>query len=112
MRTRLNLESVINPWVIVVFCFTYASPAAAQTAKNPVGGVADTGNGQIGQRQTSAQAGLNIEPLGRISIRLQNRIQNRIHNRIDANYDPQANARSPFEIAGDQLKTTVKPRGR
>lgn len=100
----------MHSWVLVVFSFMCALPAAAQTARNPVGGVADTGNGQIGQRQTSAQAGLNSEPLGRISTRIQNRIQNRIKNRIDADYDAQAQARAPFEIAGDQLKTVGKPR--
>lgn len=68
--------------------------------------------GQTGQRQTreevAAEAG--IEPMGRINGRIQNRVQSRIRNRIDRYYDPQANATSPFTVAGDQARTTGRPR--
>lgn len=62
---------------------------------------------QIGQRQTREKLSLNagINPMARIDGRIQNRIQSRIRNRIDPYYDPQANAISPFKIAGDQART-------
>ena len=53
---------------------------------------------------------LRIEGL-RIDSRVQNRVQSRIRNRIDRYYDPQANAVSPFKVAGDQARTAGKPRG-
>jgi len=68
--------------------------------------------GQTGQRQTrellSQDAG--VEPMARINGRIQNRVQSRIRNRIDRYYDPQANAASPFEAAGDQARTAGRPR--
>lgn len=64
-----------------------------------------------GQRQTrellSQDAG--IEPIARINGRIQNRVQSRIRNRIDRYYSPQANAASPFEVAGDQVHSTGRP---
>ena len=67
---------------------------------------------QAGQRQTreviAQDAG--IEPMARINGRIQNRVQSRIRNRIDRYYDPQANAASPFEVAGDQARTAGRPR--
>ena len=112
MSTRLNLEALTHFGTLVMLCLMLASSADAQTAKNSVGGVAGTGNGQIGKRQTSAEVLPNSEPLARIPTRLQNRIQNRIRNRIDTNFDSQPNVRSPFDAAGDQLKTNVRPRNR
>lgn len=68
--------------------------------------------GQAGQRQTRQQVAQDtgIEPMGRINSRIQNRVQSRIRNRIDRLYDPQANATAPFVVAGDQLRTTARPR--
>ncbi|WP_156363428.1 hypothetical protein [Sphingomonas sp. Leaf30] len=68
--------------------------------------------GLAGQRQTRQQVAQDtgIEPMGRISNRIQNRVQARIRNRIDRYYDPQANATTPFIVAGDQLRTTARPR--
>jgi hypothetical protein len=65
-----------------------------------------TNAGTIGQRQTRADVALKtgIEPGGRISNRITNRVQSRLRNRIDRNYDPQANATSPFAIAQDQIQ--------
>ena len=72
---------------------------------------ADTGIGEVGQRQT-AQDGAGIhEPLGRLTSRINNRIENRIRNRIDRNYDPTANATSPFEVA-DRLTRAGQNRPR
>lgn len=112
MIKRLNLTSIGYSLAFVALCAIYGSLATAQTAKNQAGRLSDAGNGEIGRRQTGAQAPVNIEPLSRILARLQNRVQNRIRNRIDADYDPQANARTPFVAAGDQLKPTIKPRPR
>ncbi|MGN5376475.1 hypothetical protein [Sphingomonas hankookensis] len=68
--------------------------------------------GQTGQRQTreilSQDAG--IEPMARISGRVRNRVESRIRNRIDRYYNPQANAASPFEVAGDQVRAAGRPR--
>lgn len=60
---------------------------------------ADTGIGEVGQRQTARDGPGVQEPLDRINSRINNRVENRIRNRIDRNYDPTANATSPFEIA-------------
>jgi hypothetical protein len=63
--------------------------------------------GQVGERQTPEQLGRDagIEPMARITSRIQNRVQSRIRNRIDRYYDPQANATSPFDVAGNQART-------
>lgn len=68
--------------------------------------------GQTGQRRTREQIARDagIEPMARINTRIQNRVQSRIRNRIDRYYDPQANAVSPFEVAGDQARTAGRPR--
>lgn len=68
--------------------------------------------GQTGQRQNREQIAQDagIEPMGRINSRVQNRVQSRIRNRIDRYYDPQANAASPFQVAGDQARTAGRPR--
>jgi hypothetical protein len=42
--------------------------------------------------------------MARINSRIQNRVQSRIRNRIDRNYDPAANASSPFEVASEQVR--------
>lgn len=79
---------------------------------NPSGRTARSSAGQVGQRQTrdtaAQQAG--IKPMARISSRIQNRVQNRIRNRIDRYYDPRANATDPFVVAGDQARTSGRPR--
>lgn len=80
------------------------SPALAQQA--PQARVAESAVGQAGQRQTAArtQAQIQAEPMARINSRIPNRVQNRIRNRIDRNYNPQANATSPFDVAADQVR--------
>lgn len=76
------------------------------------GETARSAAGQTGQRQTREElaAEVGIEPMGRINGRIQNRVQSRIRNRIDRYYDPQANATSPFAVAGDQARTAGRPR--
>jgi len=85
------------------------SIANDQTART-----ADAGSGRIGKRQTreavARKAG--TEPLARISNRVNNRVQSRIRNRIDQDYDPQANAASPFAVASDQARAAANRRRR
>jgi hypothetical protein len=69
------------------------------------GRTATSSVGQVGQRQTREEAAKSIAPMGRISSRIQNRVQSRIRNRIDRNYDPLANARTPFAAAEEQTRT-------
>jgi hypothetical protein len=110
------------------FILALAVPAAAQTFPNdPVtrsaeaevqsqgeglrnaAHTADTGAGEVGQRQMQDSV---REPLGRLDSRIQNRIQNRIRNRVDRNYDPTANATSPFKEAEDQARESRRPKAR
>ena len=76
-----------------------AAPAPSE-ARQTVGRTAESSAGRVGERQRRDQAD-GIEPLARIEGRLTNRVQSRIRNRIDRNYDPLANATSPFMVAGD-----------
>jgi hypothetical protein len=80
-----------------------APPAVAQGA--PAEQVAKSVVGQAGQRQTRDEAAQGIETTRRIASRIQNRVQSRIRNRIDRDYDPQANATSPFATADDEVRT-------
>lgn len=61
--------------------------------------------GEAGRRQTRDQEIGNIAPAARISNRVANRVQSRLRNRIDRNYDPQANASSPFAVAEARSRT-------
>lgn len=85
-----------------VFLFI-TSPATSQEVRG--GQIPETAVGRVGQRQTRANATPNAEPLDRIDTRIGNRVQSRIRNRIDRNYNPQANALSPFQIAEDRARS-------
>ena len=74
------------------------------------GTVAGSAVGEAGRRQTRDQEIGGIKPLGRINSRITNRVQSRLRTRIDRNYDPQTNAASPFETAGDQARVAGRPR--
>jgi hypothetical protein len=76
-----------------------SSPRTGQTA--------DTAAGRVGERQRADQAD-GIEPMARINNRIANRVQSRVRNRIDRNYDPMANASSPFAIAGQATGRTTR----
>ncbi|MDJ0276780.1 hypothetical protein QLH51_08230 [Sphingomonas sp. 2R-10] len=88
------------------------APVQQSLPETRQGETARSAAGQAGQRQTrdqlAAEAG--IEPMSRINGRIQNRVQTRIRNRIDRYYDPQANAASPFAVAGDQARAAGRPR--
>jgi hypothetical protein len=84
------------------------SPVAAQEQEQEqepqAGQVAESSVGKAGQRQTRAELATQIVPTARLDGRISNRIQSRIRNRIDRNYDPSANATSPFKVAADQAR--------
>jgi hypothetical protein len=98
----------------------FISPAAAQDSpSNPsdpsmasdqneglreIGRTAETGIGQVGQRQTTSNAGPNVDPTGRVNNRIRSRVQNRISNRIDRYYDPKADTTEAFNAPGDQVR--------
>lgn len=65
---------------------------------------ADTDIGEVGQRQTMRDGPAMQDPLDRIASRINNRVENRIRNRIDRNYDPTANATSPYAVADSQTR--------
>ena len=117
----------------IIFATSIVSPVTAQVLENrpseykaeqsrsaPVesgitkqaGKTPNTDTSVAGRRQTPQQVAQDtgIEPMGRISSRIQNRVQARIRNRIDRYYDPQANTATPFIVASDQLRTTARPR--
>lgn len=71
--------------------------------------IAESAAGQAGVRQTRAQVE-GVNPMARINNRIQNRVQARLRNRIDRNYDPRANATSPFEAADQATERAVQPR--
>jgi hypothetical protein len=68
------------------------------------GQVAKSTVGQVGKRQTREDVAKVVAPMARINSRIQNRVQSRIRNRIDRNYNPTANASSPFGIASRQVR--------
>lgn len=84
-------------------------PPPAPAPETKPGEVAKSAVGQAGQRQTREDVAKGVAPMARINSRIQNRVQSRIRNRIDRNYDPKANATSPFEVAGQQARTAGRP---
>ena len=74
------------------------------------GKTAETGAGEVGQRQTFRDVAAQQNALDRINNRISNRVENRLRNRIDRNYDPTANAKSPFEDASKQAPDLSQPR--
>lgn len=62
--------------------------AAPQVADAQNARTSDTGNGQVGQRQTRQDAAreAGIEPMARIDNRIRNRVQSRLRTRLDRNY--------------------------
>ncbi|WP_336985212.1 hypothetical protein [Altererythrobacter aquiaggeris] len=117
-----------NKWALVgavAACVGFAAPASAQVsprfqaaedadasdeAETQNEGMqrsartADTGVGEVGKRLTAQDAAAIADPLGRINSRINNRVENRIRNRIDRDYDPAANATSPYEVANRQTR--------
>ena len=84
-------------------------PPQSNTPPPQAGQIAESAAGQAGVRQTRAQVE-GVNPMARINNRIQNRVQARLRNRIDRNYDPRANATSPFEAADQATERAVQPR--
>lgn len=82
----------------------------AEAAPFEPGRAAESAVGRVGERQTRENAVPNLRPMARLSNRINNRVQSRIRNRIDENYDPQANATSPFEAAEEQTRAATRGR--
>jgi hypothetical protein len=120
----------IDVFACAALCGILASPVAAQQSVGNVDGeqpvqiqpikpaatpsarsshVAGSSIGEVGKRQTKAQAAPNIAPMGRINNRINNRIQSRIRNRIDRNYTSSANSLDAFRSAEDQARGSLQP---
>lgn len=67
------------------------------------GQVAGSAAGRAGQRRTRLDV-TGVVATARIDTRVANRVQARLRNRIDRYFDPQANATSPFKVAGEQTQ--------
>lgn len=94
-------------FVVAATVLIGSTATAQQASRGSSAQVAGSSAGSAGERQTRSiladEAG--IEPMARLNSRVQNRVQSRIRNRIDRYYDPQANALSPFKVAGDETRT-------
>lgn len=70
------------------------------------GRTADTGIGEVGERQTKDTSAANIAPMGRVENRLSNRIHGRYNNRLDRFQYPDVTGSAAFTAAE---KETRKP---
>jgi hypothetical protein len=73
--------------------------ADAQSSVGPVARTAETGQGEIGRRQTQDEAAPNVQPLVRISNRIDSRINLRIQNRLDRFNSSEADVKTRVEAA-------------
>ena len=78
-------------------------PTTAANGDNALSQTKQTGVGRAGQRQ-NRDATTGIVALQRLDTRVVSRVQTRLRTRIDRYYDPQANATSPFKVAGERLR--------
>ncbi len=99
---RLAIVAAIAP-------FLTATAVCAQTAVAPaigVGKVARSASGEIGTRQERSDSGnFDVQPLERLSTRVQNRVQSRLRTRLDRYYNPQGGAADPFAVAEAETRT-------
>lgn len=93
---------------IVLIGSSASAQQPQQASRTSLGKVASSSAGSAGERQTRSSLGseAGIEPMTRLNLRIQNRVESRLRNRIDRNYDPQANALSPFQVAGEKARTS------
>ena len=98
--------------LLAIMLSALAQGQANAAGQDEVSKVANSSVGTAGQRQTPAETVKGVEPLARIDTRIPNRVQSRIRNRIDRTYDTQANATSPFEVAGETIRKAGSPRRR
>lgn len=100
---RVIVKRSVAGFALLVFGWS----ASAQDLQSHVAGpgqLSRSAVGVVGQRQTASETATAAVPNGRIDERINNRVQSRIRNRVDGNYDPQANATSPFKIAEEQAR--------
>lgn len=107
VRTRRTMPRLA---FVAAAAWIVSAPAAAQG--DQAAEVARSAVGRVGERQTRADTAPNTVPTARLNGRINNRVQSRIRNRIDRYYDPQANAASPFAVAGEQARTAGRSTGR
>lgn len=82
---------------------TLSRAATSSPNDNTLSQTNQTAVGRAGQRQSRNEA-TGIVALQRLDTRIVGRVQTRLRTRIDRYYDPQANATSPFKVAGEQLR--------
>lgn len=104
------------PHILSVTACGWAMPLAAQTeliepvsrqaqvraqaeGMKDIVRTANTGGGEVGQRQTREDVAPSLDPLGRIDNRIENRVRSRIRNRLDRAYDQTASANSSITDA-------------
>ena len=92
-----------------------AMPASAQTAANRTGlenlvSTAQTGSGEVGQRQTAGASSINRAPTKRLATRIENRINNRVRNRIDRDFNQAQSASASIDATLEQLRGVPDPR--
>jgi hypothetical protein len=88
---------------------TTLPPARPTMPRAPVGGVARSAVGEAGQRQTRDKA-IGLEPMSRLSSRIDIRVQSRLRTRIDRDYAPQTDPSRPFSTAERTMRTRGLPR--
>ena len=96
--------------LVATFLLIVPQMVNAQQSGSVQGRTPTTSLGDVGRRQTRGDLaqGVGVEPMDRIETRIANRVQSRIRNRIDRFYDPQANALSPFEDAGEKARKAIR----
>lgn len=93
--------------VVSLLC---AAPATAQASGRddpspPMGRVARSTAGAVGQRQTRLQSAAGIAPTARVASRIQNRIETRLHTRIDRGYDPLMGGAAAYRAAEREVRS-------
>lgn len=96
---RAQEVPMIDPWT--------AGGAASQSLE--AGRTAETGAGEVGQRQSARDVSTGIEPTQRVNSRINSRVQSRIRSRIDRNYNPEADATSSIEAAAARTRRAMRP---
>lgn len=82
-------------------------PAQQPLSVTQPGQTAEAGGGRVGERQIRERT-KGIKPMARIDNRVRNRVQTRLRNRIDRNYDPVADAASPFAAAEEETERAAR----
>jgi len=99
----------INSIVIIMVVAVPSNAQVDTTRMSAPSQLPSTSGVTAGQRQTSISSALANTPGLRANSRINSRVQSRIRNRVDRDYDPQANALSPFKVANDQVRSQGRP---